>query len=1126
MSVLPADPRAHLLATLHADLVGPFDAGDPTELLELPPSRWYLTGFLAPIAARDHEDPNADDDIQTRVEDDDDESESAAEPQAKQRNLFPASMGLSVLLPPADITETLEATVSFAEYTIEEIEPEEPGKRAKRHWRRAPRGPFAITVRLDPEALDAGFDVPGVDGIWLGGKLGIADSVAPGTRALSLFLVNRREPGEKGRVDEQFVFQVQLALASPRGFVPRANQADQLADDWDRRLADLQFRDRAEWAVGHNVSVDVPPQDGPIRRLCTTWIPRHEVRSIVTREHDTVDTRMEALSAVPDGERARAILLPLVDAYRAWITQQRALDMGPTAGATAGTADARIRRADTRDELMRRAEAACDRMRAGIDLLATEPDIFEAFRLANRAMAMSARQRSPDRYTDGREPRWRLFQLAFVLQSLRGLHDPAHADRDIVDLIYFPTGGGKTEAYLGVIAATLVLRRLRGIARLDGGLGVAVLLRYTLRLLTLDQLGRAATLVCALEVIRKERPETLGDVRFAVGLWVGRSATANTMAQVKDKITEYKNSSSKNAPSPFPLTRCPWCGQELDRGSFELKPTLKDPQSVVVGCLRRTCAFSPSTNREGIPVLFVDEQIYAELPSFVVATVDKFAMLPWRGETGMLFGRVTSRVGGRFFGPGERNPKGATLLPSGLRPPELIVQDELHLISGPLGTMVGLYETAIDWLATYRTTDGAPVRPKVIASTATVRRAQQQIQSLFGRDRMQLFPPQGVDDSETWFATVARDKPGRLYVGVAASGQSLKGILLRAYVDLLTAASRVYDTKGPPDQLADAYMTVVGYFNSLRELGGMRRLVEDDVRGRSSKIEKRVPLSHTGPHPWSRNRPVQAEPVELTSREPTAKIAEAKARLEKRFADKDHVDVVLASNMISVGVDIDRLGVMVVAGQPKTTSEYIQASSRVGRQSPGFVVTCFNLARPRDRSHYERFTAYHDAFYRFVEAQSLTPFSGPALDRGLAGTVVAMTRLSDPGMTPPGAVMDIAQHRATADRAVDALADRAAHQPGLAAPDATKTYVAKRGRNVIDAWERVMKVSAEEAAAKRKYSRLERDAPGKALLFTVIDEDQPEENSDAAKFSAPMSMRDVEPSVHVWIERGRLGGRR
>ncbi|XXY54841.1 hypothetical protein WME91_27295 [Sorangium sp. So ce269] len=362
-----------------------------------------------------------------------------------------------------------------------------------------------------------------------------------------------------------------------------------------REGAAEEFRDHFEWAVGHGVSVEVPESQGPVTRLCTTWIPRQEVRRVITREErkdlppgePAFTTDMETLGALPDGDAAREKLGSMVEAYGSWIEAQALIPLDSK------------KRDETRVQLLKRARHARDRIQEGIDLLAHDPEVLDAFRLMNRAMALAALQRSPDRYKDGKRPTWRSFQLAFVLLNLAGVADENHRDREEVELIFFPTGGGKTEAYLGVIAFTLLLRRLRGRARPDGGLGVAVLLRYTLRLLTLDQLGRAATLVCALEILRREQarhdgaaggsmpqapsdPWRLGEVRFSVGLWVGRSATANTIEQVKKLVIDYKNSASKSASSPFPLTNCPWCGRRLGRDSLVLAPNRTSPEEVIV----------------------------------------------------------------------------------------------------------------------------------------------------------------------------------------------------------------------------------------------------------------------------------------------------------------------------------------------------------------------------------------------------------------------------------------------------------------------------------------------------------------------------------------------------------------
>jgi hypothetical protein len=408
-----------------------------------------------------------------------------------------------------------------------------------------------------------------------------------------------------------------------------------------------------------------------------------------------------------------------------------------------------------------------------------------------------------------------------------------------------------------------------------------------------------------------------------------------------------------------------------------------------VTCINRDCSFSRG---KSLPILAVDEPIYRRLPCFLIATVDKFAAMPWTGEVGGFFGRVQRHDRQGFYGPSE--PLAGHPLPDDrLPPPDLVIQDELHLISGPLGTMVGLYETALDELSSVEV-NGTKVRPKIVASTATVRRAESQIRALFNHRMIDIFPPPGPDNRNSFFAqtlTPAQSN-ARLYVGIAAQGRSPKVVMLRVYLALLATAQKWYAKLGKkpdPTNPGDPYMTLLGYFNSLRELGGARRLIEDEVRNRLAGYATRNRVGET--EGLFENRQIDYEPVELTSRVSTSQVSEAKRRLAQPFSDEDSADVAIATNMISVGLDITRLGLMVVFGQPKTSAEYIQATSRVGRdhEHPGLVVTILNIHKPRDRSHYERFAAYHESFYRCVEATSVTPFSPRALDRGLAGALKA-----------------------------------------------------------------------------------------------------------------------------------------
>ena len=522
----------------------------------------------------------------------------------------------------------------------------------------------------------------------------------------------------------------------------------------------------------------------------------------------------------------------------------------------------------------------------------------------------------------------------------------------------------------------MVLRRLRNPGQ-DGlqGSGVTVIMRYTLRLLTLDQLARAAGLVCALELEREANPKRYGTWPFEIGLWVGKAATPNLMGykgekrsdSARAKTRQYK-ANPKGRPAPIPLESCPWCGTRFAPASFTLLPDNDRPTELRVVCMDFECDFSGD---RPLPILAVDEPIYRRLPAFLIATVDKFASLPWTAETGSLLGGADRYGPAGFYGAAK--PRQGRPLDRPLLPPDLVIQDELHLISGPLGTMVGLYEAAIEALCTCG--HGGPereeivVRPKIVASTATVRRAQDQIQALFARPLTQVFPPSGPDRRDSFFARIVpiTEIPGREYLGVVAPGRNPKVLMRKTVLALMGAAEKVYRDAGGHrnhENPADPYMTVLGYFNSLRELGGGRRILEEQVRNTIANYGERKRMGEK--RGLFRDRKTFSEVVELTSRVSTNKVAEARQRLEFRFQESRRVDCAIATNMISVGLDISRLGLMLVLGQPKTHAEYIQATSRVGRDDkrPGLVVTLLNVHKPRDRSHYERFRHYHETFYR------------------------------------------------------------------------------------------------------------------------------------------------------------------
>jgi hypothetical protein len=528
----------------------------------------------------------------------------------------------------------------------------------------------------------------------------------------------------------------------------------------------------------------------------------------------------------------------------------------------------------------------------------------------------------------------------------------------------------------------------------------------------------------------------------------------------------------------------------------------------------------PFSGDRPLPIVAVDEPLYRRLPAFVIATVDKFASLPWIGEVGALFGLVDRYDKQGFYGP--CSDKEGTPLNEPLPPPDLIIQDELHLISGPLGTIAGLYEAALDALAS-RTVEGRVLRPKIIASTATVRRAETQIRALFDRAQVNVFPAPGPDRRDSFFARTepASESPARLYVGVAAQGRSLKVVLLRAALALLSAGQVAYTREGGKKNTqnpADPYMTLLGYFNSLRELGGSRRIVEDEVRTRLSEYGRRRRIEPADT--LFADRTISYDVLELTSRVPTNEVAEAKRRLSLPYREDERVDVALATNMISVGLDIIRLGLMVVLGQPKTSAEYIQATSRVGRdrERPGLVVTLLNVHKPRDRSHYERFAMYHATFYRSVEATSVTPFSPRALDRALPASIVGLCRHANRQMTTPLGAGQILGLRAALTPYAQLIAERARNHKVTFDPgegDRLYTRVFERCNGLLNDWLKIV-VELQSTGTRLQYQQEVGNA--KRLLYDVLHPDLATLPAIQRQFRANRSMRDVEPSVDIRIE--------
>jgi hypothetical protein len=1132
-----------MVEALRLDLVGP-DNTHPFahELLPESPRRWYLTGFLVPTSApaEQRRDAESDEEIDSPAETS--KGDDNAPPDRDARKSFlPSSMGVSILLPKG--APTLDVTVEWGDYIYEgqteqgaepaeEAAPIEDAKaKAEKEktkkfkgYRRESRSEL-VKLPIPRPGEKGNSKVPNSRGLELVVTVRqvtkISAEVLPaGSLAVSVFLVNNRAFDE-GFAYKATAFQTTLIVDSATPFLGRPNPRGTVTnpmEEWDEAVADLQFRDAFEFSVGHGVATLPVIEERVCRRVKTTWIPQAEVERVAPTPMAGVELRLEELGKLPDGPTAKAKLEPMIASYLAWIEAQEKKTAKLTLNKT---------QRETAAHLLSTAGDAARRIEKGIATL-QNPQALEAFRIANRTMARAARQREGViqslKPAEVAAPTWRPFQLAFILLNLPGIESPLHSDRDRVDLLFFPTGGGKTEAYLGLAAFTMVLRRLRNPGLSSAG--VTVLMRYTMRLLTLDQLGRAAGLMCALELEREKAEETLGEWPFEIGLWVGMAATPNRMGHEGYKgpgaddtayVKTRRFKQNDRNPSPIPIENCPWCGTKFTRDCFYLTPNPKRPIDLRVQCADHNCDFS---GNRFLPILGVDEPIYRRLPAFIIATVDKFAALPWTGRVGTLFGRVQRHDANGFYGPCDGTA--GTLLPGGsLMPPDLIIQDELHLISGPLGTIAGVYETAIEELCTRQVGD-KKVRPKIVASTATVRRADRQIRALFGRHAVSVFPPPGPDRRDSFFAETQtpQQSPARLYVGIAAQGRSLKVVLLRSALALLSAGQTLYLANGGavPSNPADPYMSLLGYFNSLRELGGSRRIMEDEVLTRLAQYSRRRRRE-----PEDRlfsNRDIQYEVLELTSRVSTNNVAAAKRRLASPMTEKERVDVALATNMISVGLDIMRLGLMVVLGQPKTSAEYIQATSRVGRDAkrPGLVVTLLNVHKPRDRSHYERFTTYHETFYRSVEVTSVTPFSPRALDRALSAALVGLARQGILEMTPATGASTIAQNHSAIAALAEAFVERAENHDSELKPAEAKALslkVRQRCEALLGDWGKIYG-ELSNTGVQLQYQK-EEPRPAR-LLHDFLDPDLLNKPPEFRKFRANRSMRDVETAVDVTPE--------
>ena len=914
------EAREELVAYLRKQLIGPI--GGSEERLQDAPHKRYLMGTLFPPAA---------------CVDETDESEGEdSTTEALSNDFKPSAMALSFA---AQANTVFQIEIEVGCYR----------KGQDFEWQRSSLT-FHTDVNLqrDKTSKESLFD----------GKARLDVTIRPykSGKVVTVALSNTAKSGDKLN-PEECLYQCGIRVKVLEGNIKEYPSSDRFKLDEEQKELALTYRKRVPWAVGHGVSVAWDSE-----KDCAPWevrteaMPVHEVRGFTTdidqKKYPQLGSDLLSITKIADRENVSDEELlsgytTLVATYSQWIDELdgESLDNRYT---------------EAKERVIKRLRHAAERMDSSLNKLRSSTMAMTAFRLANRAMLMQmvhagfakeSKERNwgyhqPDYFSDEivANFKWRPFQLAFQLLTLESLIPDETTGKlpdshDDVDLLWFPTGGGKTEAYLSVAASEMIYRRLtQGV---KGG-GTAVVKRYTLRLLTSQQFQRAGSLICALEMLRRQ-DSTLGGEMFSLGLWAGQDSTPNDFNSAYEK---FRVAREDNEPENcFQLQSCPWCGTQIfpkrfsdDNGDYGIR--CNQHNTFEFFCPSNGCEF-----HHHLPIQVVDQGLYERPPSLLIGTVDKFARLTWKAEASA------------FFGNGKKSP------------PSLVIQDELHLISGPLGTIAGIYEAGFDTIM-----EILGSKPKVIAATATIRSAQLQSNRLFGR-KVNIFPPSGTDESDSFFSKEDTDNPGRLYIGVMPSGHTGQTSLVQSGAALLQAPQEL----GFEDRLLDSYWTLPVYHNSRRELGKTMSLARDDIQDRIKVIS---------------GDPRRIDSVEeLSAGVKGSRIPEVLANLGKPVPNA--IDVLPCTNMISVGVDISRLSAMIINGQPKATAEYIQASSRVGRDKKrplGLVITLYSSTKPRDRSHYETFKSYHQALYRYVEPTSVTPWALPALERALHAALIAAVR--------------------------------------------------------------------------------------------------------------------------------------
>jgi hypothetical protein len=830
-------------------------------------------------------------------------------------------------------------------------------------------------------------------------------------RFIKILLANRLQHPKKKfsfsneRLNSKAMFQAKIKVNGTT-FLPYKQFSENNPFDEELNIINFQYREEFSFAIGHGCAVKWNDDRQPTE-LNTTFLPEVDIKSYSNEFKEDFPEGLKSItelrklsiwSDLNDDEIIDQLYL-FVNEYQIWIDKQ----------ITIKTAD---NFQNIKNNIIGKQSETFERLIKNITFLKENEEAFKSFKLANTAMYIqmfvsnekffgkknielteideNIKYNNIDYFKDNKtfNPKYRPFQLAFFLLNLESLINPESEDRNnIVDLLWFPTGGGKTEAYLALTAFTIISRR---ILNEDNADGVAVIMRYTLRLLTAQQFERATKLILSLDFLKKQFKNKdeyyFGNSPISIGMWVGASSTPNSFKdalgiynKIKDNLV--KANSKKNHDlqkvNTFPIENCSWCGCKIiskNKFNFFEQGYNATANSFNIKCINTACTFSNE-----LPIYFVDDKIYQTPPTLLFATVDKFAMISHREE------------GHKLFNSLEKNKL----------PPDLIIQDELHLLSGPLGSITGIYESIVELLSTKGNR-----KPKIIASTATTRNTAHQVEMLYGNRELNIFPPMGLSYNDNFFSFVSNDSK-RKHIGFMPTGKTGLNSQIQILGNLFIARIELFKYLIENENLSQEecinkmnyFWTIVSFYNSLRDVGKIYNKVPAEILSLIKLLHSRYNISRDKyAFNW---KGLPSRTKELTSRIESNSIKKLLDQLEQsfslnRYEGRDYVhqtvDLVLASNMFSVGIDIKRLNVMLMNGQSKNVAEYIQASSRVGREDMGIVINLLDANRSRDKSYFENYVSFHNAYYKYVEPLSVTPFTEIAVDKVMASLLVAFVR--------------------------------------------------------------------------------------------------------------------------------------